>query len=148
MIWARRLFLAGLILFCGGFALGFGFDDGGEETGAADAMTSIAVVMYLTSLVTFPITVLLFLAVLMPKPVRPGQGRSNRLVLGAIYALWLIVPLAVLVGVRSDSCMANGSCNEWGVANVVTALILALLPFPVWSLARRVAVRLTPDPQA
>jgi uncharacterized membrane protein len=114
VIWVRRLFLVGLILFCGGLALGFGFDEGGEEVGFADAMTSIAGVMYLTSLVTFPVTVLLFLAMLMPKPMRPGQGRSNRLVLGAIYALWLIVPLAVLVGVRSDSCMANGSCNEWG----------------------------------
>lgn len=148
MIWVVRLFLLDLALFCGGLALGFGFDDGGKQVGFAEAMTTLAAAMYLGALLLLPISILLFLAVLIPKPTRPGEGRSNRVVLGTIYAVWLVVPLAVLVGAQYDaSCREGGACDEWGVGNVVGGALLAYLPFPIWSLARRIAVRLTSSPR-
>lgn len=146
MIWIGRLFLLGLALFFGGLALGYGFDDGGRQVGFAEAMTTIAVVMYLASWVLLPLAALLFLAALIPKPTHSGLTRLDRLVLGTIYAVWLVVPLAVLAGLQSDRCMATNSCHKWGVSNVIGALILTLLPFPVFSLARKVAARLMGNP--
>jgi hypothetical protein len=110
--WVWRMIAVSLVLFLGGRALGFRFDDGGEETGIADVLTTLAGVMYTSSFAAFGLTFLLVLAVLFPAPTAPGQGALGRVLLGVVYAAWLILPLLIFfLGASGSSGLDAGTCG-------------------------------------
>lgn len=109
MDWVRRTSLFSLGLFFGGLGLGFGFEDGGRETGLAEALTTIGGYMYLLSLPAFGFTFLLLLTVWMPAPAPPSRRRLHRVILGLLYGVWLIVPALALLSANAGGGGIDGA---------------------------------------
>lgn len=92
-------------------ALGFGFDDGGEETGFAAAMTQLAAVLYVIPFLALAFALLLFLAARMP-PLRSFFDRPLPwILLGLLYCGWLVVvPANAWFTGWSDGGGRDGPC--------------------------------------
>jgi hypothetical protein len=134
MSWIGRFFLISIALFFGALALGYGFDDGGQETGLADALTTLAAWMYLTSILVFVAAFYLWLAANFRT-----MNVSQRFVLRMFYFLWLFVPVLFLLTGRGESGMSDRVDRTWFGTAVWIALAIAItvLPYALWPLAQR-----------
>jgi hypothetical protein len=145
MSWIGRLFLGSIGLLFVGMALGYGFDDRGQETGMANVLTTLAAGMYLFSIPLFVGVFYLWLAANFRR-----SNPSQRFVLRVFYSLWLFVPVLFLFAGRGEPGMPDRVDQTWfGTAGwVVLAIAIAVLPYALWPLAQRITKTARPKKAA
>ena len=129
-------------------ALGYGFDDGGQETDLANVLTTLAAWVSLFSVLLFVVVFYLWLAANF-RTLDPSQ----RFVLRMFYFLWLFIPAGVfLFAGRSEP--GDGPSNQvqqfWPSMGLWVALCIAItvLPYALWPLAQRITENVRPKKAA
>lgn len=100
-------------------AVGYGFDDGGEETGFPAVMTYLAGALFVVSFLSLSIALSLTLFLTLANRVPPLRTFFDQplpwVMLILLYACWLLVPAFVWIGGWSDGGGLDGPClsGQW-----------------------------------